>query len=47
MGVFVAVGTDGIGAGVAVETAIAVAVSAGAHAARIEKQSMVINIFFI
>jgi hypothetical protein len=45
MGVFVIVGTDGIGEGVS--GGVGAAVSAGAHAARIRIRSMVINIFFI
>jgi hypothetical protein len=43
MGVFVAVGKDGIGEG----ASVAVAASAGAHEARIKIRSMVINIFFM
>jgi hypothetical protein len=41
MGALVAVGTGGIGEGVGVM------VSAGAHDARIEIRSMVVNIFFM
>jgi len=43
MGVFVTVGTGGTGEG----TSVGVMVSAGAHEARIEIRSMVMNIFFM
>jgi len=43
MDVFVTVGKAGIGEG----TSVGVMVSAGAHEARIEIRSMVMNIFFI
>jgi len=43
MGVFVTVGKAGISEG----TSVGVMVSAGAHEARIEIRSMVMNIFFI